>query len=105
MNVPPICLPFTATVTLVLYSDPKEFLAAHLKTKTPSFSKCLLHIPEVLVFKIALSFSNSQYNVTPGLALAEQLKLMTSPAHALLSTTELVNWTFSGLSRIEERDN
>ena len=105
MNVSPICLPLTATVTLVLYADPREFLATHLKTKTPLFSKCLPHIPEVLVFKIALSFSNSWYDVTPGLALAEQLKLMTSPLHALLSTTELVKWTFSGLSRIEGRDN
>ena len=54
MNVSPIglfCLPFTATVTLVLYSDPKEFLATHLKTKTPLFSKVLVHIPEALVLK------------------------------------------------------
>ena len=92
-------------MTFVLYSDPKEFLATHLKTKTPLFSKCLLHIPETLVFKMEVSFSNSWYDVTPGLALAEQLKLMTSPVHALLCTTELVNWTFSGLSKIEGRDN
>ena len=57
------------------------------------------------MFKMAVSFSNSWYDVTLGLALAEQLKLMTSCVHALLSTAELINWTFSGLSRIEERDN
>ena len=57
------------------------------------------------MFKMAVSFSNSWYNVTPGLALADQLKLMTSLVHALFSTAELINWTFSGLSRIEERDN
>ena len=89
----------------MLYSDPKKFLATHLKTKTPLFSKRLLHIPETLVFKVEVSFSNSWYDVTPGLALAEQLKLMTSPLNALLSATELVNWTFSGFSRIEGRDN
>ena len=39
------------------------------------------------------------------LAFAEQLKLMTSPVHTLSSIAELINWTFSGLSNIEERDN
>ena len=57
------------------------------------------------VFKMAVSFSKSWYDATPGLALAEQLKLMTSPLHALSSMAELINWTFSSLSRIEERDN
>ena len=57
------------------------------------------------MFKMAVSFSNSWYDVTLGLALAEQLKLMTSCVHALLFIAELINWTFSGLSRIEERDN
>ena len=107
MNVSPIglfCLPFTATVTLVLYSDPREFLATHLKTKTPLFSKVLVHIPEALMFKMAVSFSNSFYDVTPGLALAEQLKLMTFPLHALLFIAELINWTFSGLSK-DQRNN
>ena len=57
------------------------------------------------MFKMAVSFSNSWYDATPGLALAEQLKLMTSPVQALPSIAELINWTFSGLFRIEERDN
>ena len=57
------------------------------------------------MFKMAVSFSKSWYDVTPGLALTEQLKLMNSPLHALPSTVELINWTFSGLSRIEERHN
>ena len=35
------------------------------------------------MFKMAVSFSNSWYDVTPGLALAEQLKLMTFAVHAL----------------------
>ena len=73
------------------------------RQKTPLFSKVLLHIPEALVFKITVSFSNSCYDVTPGLALAEQLKLMTSLVHALLSNAELINWTFSGLSK-DKRD-
>ena len=89
----------------MLYSDPRELLATHLQTNTPLLSKVLLHIPEALVFKMAVSFSNSWYDVTLGLALAEQLKLMTSCVHALLSTAELINWTFSDLFRIEERDN
>ena len=56
------------------------------------------------MFKMAVSFSNSWYEVTPGLALAEQLKLMTFPVHALSFVEELINWTFSGLSR-DKRHN
>ena len=56
------------------------------------------------MFKMAVSFSNSWYDVTPGLALAEQLKLMTFAVHALSFVEELVNWTFSGLSR-DKRHN
>ena len=44
---------------------------------TPLVDMFLLHIPEVFVSKIAVSFSNSWYDVTNGLASAEQLKLMT----------------------------
>ena len=43
----------------------------------PLVDMFLLHIPEVFVSKIAVSFSNSWYDVTDGLASAEQLKLMT----------------------------
>ena len=44
--------------------------------------------------------SNSWYDVTPGFALAEQEKLkMTFPVHALSFMAELINWTFSGLSK------
>ena len=89
----------------MLDSDPREFLATHLYTNIPSLSKVLLHIPGALVFKMAVSFSISWYDVTPGLALAEQLKLMTFPVHALSSMAELIKWTFSGLSSIGKSDH
>ena len=84
----------------MLYSDPKELLDTHFQTKTPSLFKALLHIPGALVSKMAVSFSNSWYDVTPGLTLAEQEKLkMTFPVHALSFVAELINWAFSGLSK------
>ena len=86
------------TITNELTSDPKELLAIHLYVNTPLFDTFLFHIPEGFVSKIAVSFSNSWYDVTDGLALAEQLKLIISPLHALLSMTDVVNCTFSGLS-------
>ena len=88
----------------MLYSDPRELLATHLRTKTRSLSKVWLHIPVALLFKMAVSFSKSWYDVTPGLALAEQLKLMTFPVHALSFMAELINWTFSGLS-VDKKHN
>ena len=66
---------------------------------TPPFVKFLLHIPEGFVSKIAVSFSNSWYDVTDGLASAEQLMLITLPRHALLLAADVVNCTFSGLSK------
>ena len=71
---------------------------------TPSLPKVLLHVPEALVFKMAFSFSNNWYDVTLGLASAEQVKLMTFPIHALSFMAEFINWTFSGLSK-DKRDN
>ena len=86
------------TITNELTSDPKELLAIHLYVNTPLFDTFLVHIPEGFVSKIAVSFSNSWYDVTDGLASAEQLKPIISPLHALLSMTDVVNCTFSGLS-------
>ena len=88
----------------MLYSDPRELLATHLQTNTPSIFKVFLHVPEALVFKMAFLFSNNWYDVTLGLASAEQVKLMTFPVHALSFMAELINWTFSGLSK-DKRDN
>ena len=56
----------------------------------------LLHIPEVS--KITESFSNSWYDVTDGLASAEQLKLMTSFWHAVWLAADVVNCLISGLT-------
>ena len=86
------------TITDELTSDPKELLAIHLYMNTPSFDMFLFHIPEGFASKIAVSFSNSWYDVTDGLGSAEQLKLIMSPLHALLSVTDVVNCTLSGLS-------
>ena len=88
----------------MLYSDPRELLATHLQTNTPSLSKVLIHVPEALEFKMTFWFSNNWYDVTLGLASAEQVKLMTFPVHALSFMAELINWTFSGLSK-DKRDN
>ena len=48
--------------------------------------------------KIALSFSDSWYDVTDGLAPVKQLTLIMSSLHALLSKTAVVNCRFPGLS-------
>ena len=56
------------------------------------------------MFKMAFSFSNNWYDDTLGLALAEQVKLMTFPVQALSFMAEFINWTFSALSK-DKRDN
>ena len=63
---------------------------------TPPVLNVWLHLAEVS--KIAEPFSNSSYDVTGGLALAEQLMLITSPWHALLPDADVWNCTFSGLT-------
>ena len=90
-------LPFTVTVTFVLNAIPKVFLATHLCTNTPPLANVSLHIPERLT-SVAVSFLNSWYDVTAGLASAEQLNVIVLPWHALSSITDVVNCTFSGLS-------
>ena len=62
----------------------------------PSDVKFLVHIPDVS--KIAMSFSSSWYDVTDGTASAEQLMLITSPRHALLSAADVSSRALSGLS-------
>ena len=56
----------------------------------------LLHIPEVS--KITVSFSNSWYDVTNGLASTEQWKLMTSFWHAVRLAADVMNFLISGLT-------
>ena len=65
---------------------------------TPLVDMFLLHIPEVFVSKIAVSFSNSWYDVTNGLASAEQLKLMTPFWHAVWLAADVLNCLISGLT-------
>ena len=60
----------------------------------PSVVKFLVHIPDVS--KIALSFSSSWYDISDGTAAAEQLMLITSPRHALLSVADVSSCTLSG---------
>ena len=71
-------------------------LATHLYMNTPLVDMFLLHIPEVS--KITVSFSNSWYDVTNGLASAEQLKLMTSFWHVVWLAADFVNRLISGLT-------
>ena len=88
-------------ITGELTSDPKELLATHLYMNSPPVryvSTFLFHIPERFASKMTVSFSSSWYDVTDGLASAEQLKPIMSPLHALLSMTDVVNCTFPGLS-------
>ena len=92
-------LPFTVTITYELTPDPKELLATHLYANTPLVDTFLFHTPKGFTTKIAASFSNSWYDVTDGLASAEQLKLIMAPLHALLSIADVVSCTFSGLSK------
>ena len=66
---------------------------------TPLVDMFLLHIPEVFVSKITVSFSYIWYDVTDGLASAEQLKLMTSFWHAVWLAADVVNCLISGLTR------
>ena len=47
-------------------------LAIHLYMNTPPVGSLLFHIPDGFVSKIAVSFSNNWYDVTDGLASAEQ---------------------------------
>ena len=86
------------TITNELTSDPKELFAIHLYVNTPPFDTFFFHIPEGFASKMAVSFSNSWYDVTDGPASAEQLKPIISPLHALLSMTDVVNCTLPGLS-------
>ena len=60
------------------------------------------------MFKMAVSFSNSWYDVTPGLALAEQLKPTTFSVHALTGHSQvclrtkdtIYKYNFIGLSKL-----
>ena len=47
-------------------------LAIHLYMNTPLVDIFLLHIPEVFMSKIAVSFSSRWYDITGGLPLAVQ---------------------------------
>jgi len=56
---------------------------------TPPFDNVLLHIPDVS--NTTEPFSSSRYDVTDGTASAEQLMLIVSPSHALLSAADVFN--------------
>ena len=91
-------------ITGELTSDPRELLATHLYMNSPPVSTFLFHIPERFASTMTVPFSNSWYDVTDGLASAEQVKPIMSPLHALLSMTDVVNCTFPGLStRVTEK--
>ena len=90
-------LPFTVTVTFVLYAIPAELFAMHLWLNTPPVDMFLLHIPRLLLpFLTGTPFSNNWYVATGGFPSAEQLKVTTEPWHTVDLLT--VNLNFSGLS-------
>ena len=67
----------------------------------PLLDSGLLHIPELLV-SLAVSFINNRYEVTGGLASAEQLNFTVSFRHAFSAVALVVNCTFSGLSKVQQ---
>ena len=61
-------LPLTISITLVLFINPSVLLATHLYKYTTPLVNLLFHIPSAFVLKRAVSFSNSWYKLTAGLA-------------------------------------
>ena len=96
-------LPLTASITLVLDIDPSELLATHWYKNTPPLEYVLFQIPTAFVSEIAVLFSNSWYKFTPGLALAEHVKLTTSPLQALFFIADVASSTFSGLTMKKQK--